>query len=191
MARSSSSRGSISIASRYVLLLAAPVFKRALLRRYREQRKANILTPPRPMEQGSRGWQLVIRQIEKGRLFGGGSFKLLVGGQVFGARGLHREAVTALILWIARVPPHPGKLDLMPLTEIKQLLPQVWIDGTLSGSTHPAVRAPALRPALFHRLHQILRVGIQEDIARFLERFQALDSCHQFHAIVRRASKSS
>jgi len=66
-----------------------------------------------------------------------------------------------------------------------EFAPQVGILHRLAVGGLPAVALPAVDPGLDPVLH-VLRIGVEIDLARGLQRFQRADHRGQFHAVVRR-----
>src|SRR5258708_40099897 len=86
---------------------------------------------------------------------------------------------------MSRMSPHPHPLDLVRLHFLVEELPQVDILHRLLGRRAPAPRLPALDPFGDALLH-ILRIGVQHDARRALQRAQRLDHRGELHAVIGR-----
>ena len=66
----------------------------------------------------------------------------------------------------------------------KQALPQVTVlNGLLVGSFPPAL-FPAVDPVFIESVDDVLRIGMDLDLAGAVERLERHDDRHEFHAIV-------
>src|SRR5258708_5545341 len=86
---------------------------------------------------------------------------------------------------MSRMSPHPHPLDLVRLLFLVEELPQVDILHRLLGRRAPAPRLPALDPFGDALLH-VLRIRVQHDARRALQRAQRLDHRGELHAVVGR-----
>ncbi|MNT34065.1 hypothetical protein D3C72_1700220 [compost metagenome] len=84
---------------------------------------------------------------------------------------------------MADVPAHPFPGHLVAPDLLIEQLPEVGVLHRLLGSGFPATLFPVDHP-LVDAFHHILGVGDQQHFTLALERFQALDRRHQFHAVV-------
>ena len=96
-----------------------------------------------------------------------------------------RQFIASFIAGVVRMPLHPKKGHLMLFQQQKQPLPEVNIRSLLLFVPHPAVLPPFHNPALFYRIHHILRVTVEVHPARLLQCFQSFDNRKHLHAVVR------
>ena len=85
------------------------------------------------------------------------------------------ELIAPLILWMPSVSLEPVPVDGVCLYESIKGYPQLLIFNRLSVGGFPAVFLPVEDP-LSDPLSQILRVGVEIDFTRFLQRFKSFDS---------------
>ena len=67
---------------------------------------------------------------------------------------------------------------------LQRLFPEVGVQGGGAVGFLPASALPALGPALFQSVDDVLAVGAQADFARLLELAQGLDEGRQLHPVV-------
>ena len=93
-------------------------------------------------------------------------------------------AVVVLLLRGAVMAGHPLPPD--PVRPVRRLepLPQIDVLDRLLVGCLPAAPLPVVHPFGNALLH-VLRIGVQNDPARTLQRFQRADCAQQFHAVVR------
>ena len=107
-----------------------------------------------------------------------------VGGEVGLLGGGDGEGVTALIFDIACMASDPVKFNLVAIAQVQELRPEIGINGGFFAVAHPVIAPPAHGPALHDGVDDILRVGVDLDVAGFFEGLQCHDHGHDFHAVV-------
>ena len=81
--------------------------------------------------------------------------------------------------------PDPFETDAMFIAQLEQLLPQIGILGEFLLVAAPTIAAPSSGPAFHDSVNDILGVTKQNDVTRFLQRFEAANGSGQFHPVVR------
>ena len=81
---------------------------------------------------------------------------------------------------------HPHEGYVMRLFRLEQALPEVGVFDGLLLCVLPAALEPAIDPMLVESVHHVLRVRMDLDGARTLERLERDDHPEQLHAVVRR-----
>src|SRR5947209_8203297 len=78
---------------------------------------------------------------------------------------------------------HPAPSDLMLARRLVEPAPEVLVLDRLPVRRLPAVALPSLQPKR-DALAQVLRIGVQIDAARTLQRFERRNRGEQLHAVV-------
>ena len=78
----------------------------------------------------------------------------------------------------------PVGADGVGVTQIQQALPQIRVQGGFLVAFHPAPGPPALGPALFQGVDDILGVRPQLHLAGLLQKLQSGDHGGELHAVV-------
>ena len=89
--------------------------------------------------------------------------------------------------FVARIPVmslHPLPRQGMPANGFIQLLPQILIFYGFLVRRLPAALFPPRQPVA-HPVHNVFRIGVQNDIVWIMECIQRLDGGCQFHAVIR------
>lgn len=107
-----------------------------------------------------------------------------IGGEVGLLGGGDGEGVTALIFDIACMASDPVKFNLVAIAQVQELRPEIGINGGFFAVAHPVIAPPAHGPALHDGIDDVLGVGVELDVAGFLEGLQCHDHGHDFHAVV-------
>ena len=103
----------------------------------------------------------------------------------------HRELIANLVLLVARVAFDPTELDLMHFAQRQQPGPKVDVDGALGVGAPPILLFPGGHPAFHHRLHHVLRIAVERDLAGLLQQFEARNGGEDFHPVVGGQTKAA
>src|SRR5262249_16960222 len=93
------------------------------------------------------------------------------------------ELVGALVVVMAVMALDPMPAYVVALNRLLEPLPQLDIAHRLLIRRAPAVPLPALYPS-GDAAAQIVRVGVEIDVRRRLQRLERGDRCHQLHTVV-------
>lgn len=83
--------------------------------------------------------------------------------QVMLAGGLGGELVASFVSGISRMPLHPDKMHVMPVTKRQQAFPQINIQGFTTGSFAPVVLPPASGPPFGDPIDHVSGVTVKGD----------------------------
>src|SRR6185503_20169863 len=95
------------------------------------------------------------------------------------------ELVGPLVFWMPGVSPNPMPLYLMSRGQLVELAPQVLVLHRLLVGGFPSPAFPGVDPR-GNPLLDVLRIGVEIDLARALQRLERADDRDQLHAVVGR-----
>jgi len=95
------------------------------------------------------------------------------------------ELVTALVTCVSGVAFDPFPFDLVERCDPIEFPPKIRIFNRFLGRGFPAIPLPGVQPAR-DAILQILRVGVELDMARPFQSLQGLNRSEKFHPVIRR-----
>ena len=105
-------------------------------------------------------------------------------GQILSGRAPPGQFVAALVLRMAGVAAQPLEGDLVGLEQGHEPHPEVHVLDGLLVALDPGMPDPAGKPALLDGVAQVLRVGVEGDLAGLRQEVQSVDGRQDLHAVV-------
>ena len=104
--------------------------------------------------------------------------------QILPGRAAPGQLVAALVLRMAGVAAQPLEGDLVGLEQGHEPHPEVHVLDGLLVALDPGMPDPAGKPALLDGVAQVLRVGMESDLAGLRQEVQSVDGRQDLHAVV-------
>jgi len=99
------------------------------------------------------------------------------------ARRLRSQLITAVVVLVVGVPPGPGPMDLVAVSGLLQVHPQILIHHRFFRRGLPAIALPAMDPGS-DAVFEVLGIGNHLHLAGLFKRAQTFNGSSEFHAVI-------